>query len=148
MGMAPVSSNKAPHDDTGCDVKLLRTTMSHMRAELTGRQIRILAQVLECNAIEPGRYPASSGPSSIRAGWSTAWLEDIDTRDAWGNDLLYCSDGTNYLIASLGADRSPEFDYSRFCSAYALLPGSKTSNSSSEHDIVLLNGQELRPAKF
>jgi type II secretory pathway pseudopilin PulG len=57
-------------------------------------------------------------------------------KDAWGNDLRYKSDGTDYWIISAGKDgRFEEDDPSRY---------SRGETRDFDADIVMLNGELLR----
>jgi len=78
-------------------------------------RMRVLAAVLDTHAIEAaypgptdGLVPVSSLGSQII---SRVRSHGGAVRDAWNNPLLYWSDGRDYLILSLGSDRTMQFDY-------------------------------------
>lgn len=78
-------------------------------------RMRVLAAVLDTRAIEnsyPGPTTGLVPVSSVATRLSPKGRMLVGSaKDAWGNPLLYWSDGRDYLILSLGSDRTMQFDY-------------------------------------
>jgi len=96
------------------------TAMQRSKQKRTIAEMRGAAQ-----SVELQRESRNALPDSIQA-----------TKDGWGNNLRYVSDGTNYWIVSAGKDgRFEEDDVSRYTSG---------TTTSYDADIVLENGKIVR----
>ena len=109
-------------------------------------RMRIVAAVLDTQAIE-GPVPGPTG-GLVPASWLRQQLPQqrrahlTSVRDAWGRPLLYWSDGTNYLVLSLGSGGSPQFDYTAdppYASIARAWAGSDPTN-----DLLIVNGAAYR----
>lgn len=60
-------------------------------------------------------------------------------RDAWGRELLYWSDGYDYMIVSYGADRQPDYDYDQPVPYDSVRRGTVTR--VPQQDIVVVGGE-------
>ena len=109
-------------------------------------RMRVLAAVLDTRAVErpypgptAGLVPVSSLDSDVI---SRARRFGGEARDAWGNPLLYWSDGRDYLILSLGSDRTMQFNYD------AVPPYANVSmgwaGSDSRDDLLIVDGVAYR----
>ncbi|HEV2722471.1 MAG TPA: type II secretion system protein, partial [Thermoanaerobaculia bacterium] len=97
----------------------LLTAMQRSRQVRTIADMRVTAQ-----SVEQYRQANSKLPDSIAA-----------KKDAWGNDLRYASDGTNYWIVSAGKDgRFEEQDVTQYQAG---------TTTNFDDDLVMENG-ELR----
>jgi len=63
-------------------------------------------------------------------------------RDAWGRPILYWSDGTSYMVVSLGADGQPQFDYT-LDPPYAGVPKGWAGTDPAD-DLVVVDGVAYR----
>jgi hypothetical protein len=63
-------------------------------------------------------------------------------RDAWGRPILYWSDGTSYMVVSLGADGQTQFDYS-LDPPYAGVPKGWAGTDPTD-DLVVVDGVAYR----
>jgi hypothetical protein len=63
-------------------------------------------------------------------------------RDAWNNPLLYWSDGRDYLILSLGSDRTMQFNYDGY-PPYAGAPAG-WAGSDPTNDLLIVDGVAYR----
>lgn len=78
-------------------------------------KMRIVAAVLDTQVIEHP-YPGPTTGLVPLASIGGAFLSRTrslggSARDAWSNPLLYWSDGTDYVVLSLGADGARQFAY-------------------------------------
>ena len=109
-------------------------------------RMRILAAVIETEAVEAG-YPGPSDglvPVSSLGNRVTARLRSHGgaVRDAWNNPLLYWSDGRDYLIVSLGSDRTMQFDYDAN-PPYANVPMGWAGSDPTD-DLLIVDGFAFR----
>jgi type II secretory pathway pseudopilin PulG len=83
------------------------------------------------------RRATMMGVQQYRDGHGNALPDSIGTwKDAWGHDLRYTSDGTNYWIVSAGKDGAfEEDDPSRYTAG---------STTAFDADLVEKNGELLR----
>jgi hypothetical protein len=108
--------------------------------------MRILAAVIETQAVEAA-YPGPTDglvPVSSLDNHLTARVRSHGgaVRDAWNNPLLYWSDGRDYLIVSLGSDRTMQFSYDGY-PPYANVP-SGWAGSDPTNDLLIVDGVAYR----
>ena len=85
---------------------------SHPRPEglrdprkLTARAIRTASCAIEGYSIDEGHYPRARGNlRDIAGALVPKYAHELTTRDAWGREMTYASEGTAYIIASAGQD--------------------------------------------
>lgn len=87
-----------------------------MRPEVleTFLRMRVVAAVVDTKAVAgpiPGPTQGFVPMSWLRQRMPAQRRAWIVTRDAWGHSLRYWSDGTSYVILSLGSGGRPQFDY-------------------------------------
>jgi hypothetical protein len=63
-------------------------------------------------------------------------------RDAWGRPILFWSNGSDYLVASLGADGRPQFDYA-LDPPYSGVPRG-WAGTDPDDDLLIANGLAYR----
>jgi general secretion pathway protein G len=105
----------------------------------TMADLRSIATAVEAYKIDQGAYPRSDGwvpVAVIRPHVEPSYIRTLPLADAWGNTLLYSSDGQRYRIASPGADGAADAPYDD------VVPGTTTGTFSS--DIVFGDGQFLQ----
>jgi len=119
-------------------------TSDGLRPEVleTFLRMRILAAVIEIQGVE-GAYPGPTDglvPVSSLGSQLTARLRSHGgaVRDAWNNPLLYWSDGRDYLIVSLGSDRTMQFSYDGY-PPYANVPAG-WAGSDPTNDLLIVDG--------
>ena len=108
-------------------------------------RMRILAAVVD-NQADEGSYPGPTDGLVAVSSLDDDVLAGVrrcggSARDAWGNALLYWSDGQDYFILSLGSDKAAQFDYN------AVPPYANVSmgwTSSSGDDLMIVNGVAYR----
>ena len=109
-------------------------------------RMRILAAVIETQAIE-GSYPGPTNglvPLSSLGSHLTARVRSRGgaVRDAWNNPFLFWSDGRDYLIVSLGSDRTMQFNYDVY-PPYAAVPAG-WAGSDPTNDLLIVDGVAYR----
>lgn len=109
-------------------------------------RMRVLAAVLDTQAVESpfpgptaGLVPVSSFGTQFM---SRARSHGAAARDAWGNPLLYWSDGRDYLILSLGSDAKMQFDYSATPPYANVRTG--WAGSDPTNDLLIVDGVAFR----
>lgn len=130
-GGAAGASNPANDEEIRSDVA---DTFLHMR---------ILAAVLETEAAEAHPFPGPTEglvpAASLRTHIGPRHQSHLGSAlDAWGNPLLYWSDGRHYLLLSLGSDGEPQFDYSGAI-PFAEVPRASTGTDPT-NDLLVVNG--------
>ena len=109
-------------------------------------RMRILSAVIETQAID-GAYPGPTDglvPVSSLGSQLTARVRSRGgaVRDDWNNPLLFWSDGRDYLIVSLGSDRTMQFNYSVY-PPYANVPAG-WAGSDPTNDLLIVDGVAYR----
>lgn len=115
------------------------TVPAPVQAGLQAKTLRdtyTVATALEAFALDNKRYP---GPTegyvpaeTLRKDLQPMYVRDLPATDAWGNPLLYWSDGETYRIVSNGADGKPDRPYDD--------PAAGTATLNFDGDIVFENG--------
>ena len=109
-------------------------------------RMRILAAFIETQAVEAAYPGPTEGlvPVSSLGNQFTAHVRSRGgaVRDAWNNPLLYWSDGRDYLIVSLGSDRTMQFNYD-VNPPYAGVPAG-WAGSDPTNDLLIVDGVAYR----
>jgi Type II secretion system (T2SS), protein G len=120
-----------------------------IRADVTDTflRMRILAAVLDTEAAEALPFPGPTGglvpAASLRVYIDPRHRRHLGSaRDAWGNALLYWSDGRAYMLLSLGSDAMPQFDYSGEI-PFEEIPRASTGPDPT-NDLLVINGVAWR----
>lgn len=109
-------------------------------------RMRVVAALLDTQSIDVP-FP---GPTSglVPASWLRTQLRPVpgisvgSLQDAWGNALLYWSDGRDYLVLSLGADGKPQFDYAAEPPYANVTKG--WAGSDPRDDLIIVDGVAYR----
>jgi hypothetical protein len=97
--------------------------------------------VLDTQAVE-SPYPGPTNGIVPLATLGNRLAAHARLRDAWGNPLLYWSDGSDYLVLSLGADRATQFDY-HATPPYANVSSGWAGNDPAD-DLLIVDGVVYR----
>ncbi|HJQ98314.1 MAG TPA: type II secretion system protein GspG [Candidatus Polarisedimenticolaceae bacterium] len=103
--------------------------------------MRILVAVIEIQAVE-GAYPGPTEGLVPMSSLASVRGRGAAVRDAWNNPLLYWSDGRDYVIVSLGSDRTMQFDYAGY-PPYANVPAG-WAGSDPTNDLLIVDGFAYR----
>ena len=104
-------------------------------------RMRILVAVIEIQAVE-GAYPGPTEGLVPMSSLASVRGRGAAVRDAWNNPLLYWSDGRDYVIVSLGSDRTMQFDYAGY-PPYANVPAG-WAGSDPTNDLLIVDGFAYR----
>lgn len=105
----------------------------------TMADLRSIGTAIEAHRIDRGSYPATDGyvaVATIRARVEPFYIRSLPLADAWGNTLLYRSDGQSYRIVSNGWDGKADRPYDE------VVAGTTTQMFAS--DIVFGDGEFLQ----
>jgi len=105
-----------------------------------GSMIRDIGTAVEAFEADRGKYP---GPTDglvpieqIRAQLVPGYAASIPLQDAWGFDMLYRSDGKDYVILSPGKDGKLDMPYGREIE--------EAATQKFEDDLVFADGRFIR----
>jgi len=119
-----------------------------LRAEVveTFLRMRLLAAFIDTQAIE-GSYPGPTAGLIPVSSLGNPLMSRVRNaggaaRDGWGNPLLYWSDGRDYLILSLGSDRTMQFNYD-VIPPYANVP-TGLAGADPTNDLLVVDGFAFR----
>ena len=70
----------------------------------TKGNMETLARGIEASALDRGGYPPGSSIDQATSVLVPTYMPGAVTTDAWGNTLLYQSDGRSFTLTSPGAD--------------------------------------------
>jgi hypothetical protein len=119
-----------------------RTTTEVLKVSMA--DLRAIGTAIETYSIDQNTYPAQPdgllSVEFISPVLSPIYIRDLPVKDSWGNDILYWSDQSSYIVISMGADRAldrpydiepgwPDFD--AFVGGY----------NDPDMDMVFANGQ-------
>jgi hypothetical protein len=107
----------------------------------TMADLRSVGIAVEAYQLDRGAYPIPPGSgyqpvAFVRRHIEPTYIRSTPLMDAWGNTLLYWSDGVHYRVVSPGKDGTPDRPYDE------VAPG--TTTTSLEADLVYGDGGFLQ----
>lgn len=114
------------------------------RAMVTMADLRSVGTAVEEFSIDNERYPEQLDGllpiETIHAALSPLYIRDLPAKDVWGHEILYWSDGSSYVIVSVGSDGVLDKPY---VSAAGLVDDSSFTGAidNTDADIIFANGQ-------
>ncbi len=112
----------------------------------TMADIRSIGTAVESFGVENDAYPRPTAGvglvESVRDQLEPNYIKELPTTDAWGNPYLFWSDGTSYMIVSLGSDGVADVPYGDASPPRSVIKGGPARGSES--DIVFVDGEFIQ----
>jgi hypothetical protein len=109
-------------------------------------RLRVVGSALDTanlNGAFPGPTTGLVPVSSVLdREWTREKLLRGSLRDSWGRPILYWSDGSDYVVASFGADGLPQFDYA-LDPPYSGVPKGWAGTDPND-DLLIVDGMVFR----